>query len=438
MKTISIINDLHNHTIDLLRNENLSEANKNIDLLCNLFTKALETTLKPSKSIIVKELYNSLKSFVFRFRNLDYYEESNRVCIRLIQVIYKPEFRKKLKESNSFFGYSYLEIEIIELVTQIIKSLSTKTTSNSIENSRILELLKELTRNSDKLYGTEMFRYIPQGFGYYFNLINEHIQLSNKEIDDLLNQLVDRLFSSVFEWYVKFPKIEEIKLRIFIKILIKISEQCILKDNRRTFNKIMLKYSEIIEDEYDIHSEHSSLFDLFINLNVTHLYFRFLQENITVQSSSDEAKKHDYNDWLNLLDNSEISYSSILEIFNQHIVNCWNTYSDAKRIISFIEFSYVKPGILFAPRMKYRLLDYYFFSTVNLLSDYSQITIKLNEEDFSKFSSFFKNKTFNINSERIKENINKFYAFTNLEKLSDEEFVRRANEFYKKIKKINE
>ncbi len=236
MKVEKLVSNLHKHTIDLLREENSTEAYKNSELCLNLIDKALGKSNQPNNSVIIKELINSIKSLVYKFRNYGYYNDSNNIFYDLCEVLYKEN---RINCHKPYLSFNMLEIEVLELFNSIINTLSKAESIYNIENLKILELLDKFFKNIGKFQNTELFRFMSVAYGdYYYKEIYAHSRLTGNEKKILLDKFINHIFEYIYPFQIKFPSVQdkEIKIRLYSYIIISIFYMTIQNYDNETYN----------------------------------------------------------------------------------------------------------------------------------------------------------------------------------------------------------
>lgn len=423
MKAIKIIDNLKNHSNELIKKGNLVELNNNIILLIKIFSISFAESLDPLNSFILKDIFKSLMNTMRNMRDYGYNIEANFIFLKLCEISYnKSNFEKIQKEINkSFFAINTFSYTLLEELTNIVEDVCDSSSYYKIRNKKYIALLDSILENIDEYKSPEFRRYFYTLYAKYYEFLIDNKKIEKSYINKLIYELLHNLFNNVYQFQIPYP--EEIKH--FIPIILNLAEKCIDNEDYINFSKLMIQYNNQVEADFDSRDEDFQTYcSLFINVIVVYLFFLFKRKGST-----------DYSMYLkcvskNKFVNDEVN---VMDLFISHIQHLWKTNNKAVAIISEMQNKFTEPGIFYAPELEYVLVEFYFFTSIIYNCDFGNEHIELSDDERIILNRLYKNNEFDINAKSTKEYIETFYKFTGFTKIDEKEFIRRANDFYKYV-----
>ncbi|MCD4696421.1 MAG: hypothetical protein K8S16_09305 [Bacteroidales bacterium] len=400
------ITQIRAHTLDLITQDNDTEATENVKLIFNLIS--IVNNIK-----ITDQLHSSMIDIINKFQRVRRFEQANEVIVQYYYIIEKLDNKqKKRKYQNNIF----------RIVGYRILALNSINNSQEIYENSALELLVLFLDNLNISKDLHIMKYLQRAFPKLFiNVINN--KLTENEIEDVLKIYYNKLFNSVYEKCKTQGKID-----YFIYIVVNISDSFFRKYVETKGNIYWDNYLKIYNDFYDYPTmiEHKHKIVIIYLLRIWCL-------NDTWNSSITNHKNIEF---LNKVKGNFKSWLAQIK----SIENLWDYYDFSVTIMNSLEHNYrnLSKGIKYGT-FYLKTLDFFIFASTIKTYTNGESTINLPREDYDRLYLYFDgNGDFGIDSNGTKEYITKFYKFIRFSELDEAEFIRRANEFYEHVKMKNE
>ncbi|MDP8200818.1 MAG: hypothetical protein P9M11_01600 [Candidatus Tenebribacter burtonii] len=399
---IEQIKQLRAHTIDLITQDNDTEATENINLIFNLIS--LDNNIK-----ITDQLNSTMIDIINKFQSVRRFEQANEIIVQYYYIVESSDDEQtKIKNHNKI-------LKIVEYRLLILKALDN---SQEVYEHADIELLILFSKNLDKSKDSFIIKYLSEAFQKLFtSIINS--KLSKIGIVDVLEIYYNKLFTTIFGLYKSINKIEH-----FVYLLANISDN---------FFRLYTKSKESVYLQ-----NYWKIYDYFNNYPTTLSDYKWINELCMIYvirvwcNNPEKVTMKLYKNAKKDLLNWGTSYQVKVNEF-------WDSFDFSKRVMRSLESNYhtfiEEP---YSPSFDYKTLHFYIFTTIIHFYDYNDLLIMLNVEDYRSFNNWYEKGKFRIESKGTKEYIEKFYNFTGFTPLVEKDFVYRANKFYKHVGMKNE